>query len=79
MGLKYWWGGLIMISLFWIIIGTPCAVMAYWGSKVINDIGNAPSKNFQIQLSAWWIYVVQFFFFICLVGYGAFLINSNLE
>ena len=77
MGFKYWWGGLIMISLFWITIGVPCAIVAFWGSKMINDLGNFPTKSAKIQVSVWWIYLTEFFFLICLVGYGALLYNLN--
>ena len=77
MGFKYWWGGLVLISLFWVIIGTPCAVVALWGSKMVNDLGNTPSKSSKIQLSVWWIYLVVFIFFFGLIAYGAFLNNSN--
>jgi len=77
MGFKYWWGGLIFIALFWFIIGVPCAVVAFWGSKMVNDLGNNPTKSAQIQLSVWWVYLVAFISLVCLIAYGAYLINSN--
>jgi hypothetical protein len=78
MGFKYWWGGLIVISGFWILIGAPCAVVAFWGSKMINDLGNHPSNSIKIQVSVWWIYLVELFFFGCLVAYGSVLYYWNL-
>jgi hypothetical protein len=79
MGFKYWFEGLIMIGLFWIIIGVPCAVVAFWGSKMINELGNFPTKAAKIQVSVWWIYLVEIFFLLLLIGYGAFLYNSNVK
>ncbi len=79
MGFKYWYEGLIMISVFWVIISIPCFVVALWGSMMINDLGNHPSESARIQISVWWIYLVEFFFLIVLIGYGAFLINANLK
>lgn len=66
-----------MIAGFWFIIGVPCAVVAFWGSKMINDLGNFPSKSAKIQVSVWWIYLVEMFFLVCLVGYGSVLYNWN--
>ena len=79
MGFKYWFQGLIMISVFWVIIAIPCFVVAFWGSKMINDLGNFPTKSAKIQVSAWWIYLVEFFFIFLLIAYGAFLYNSNVS
>jgi len=78
MGLQHWYQGLIFIGVFWFIIAVPCFVVAFWGSKIINDLGNFPTKAAQIQLSAWWIYLVEFVFLLLLIGYGAFIINSQM-
>ena len=77
MGFKHWLQGLIVIGVFWVIIGTPCAIIALWGSKMINDIGNHPSKSGQIITSFWWVYLLAFIFFLFLMGYGSFLYNLN--
>jgi len=79
MGFKYWLQGLIMIGVFAVIIAIPCFVAAFWGSKMINELGNFPSKAAKIQISVWWVYLVEFFFLIVLIGYGAFLYNSNVK
>ena len=68
-----------MISVFWVIIAIPCFVVAFWGSKMINDLGNFPTKSAKIQVSVWWIYLVEFFFLLLVVAYGAFLCNSNVK
>jgi hypothetical protein len=79
MGFKHWFEGLIMIAVFWVIIAIPCFVVAFWGSKMINDLGNFPTKSAKMQVSVWWIYLVEFFFLFLLVGYGAFLCNANIK
>jgi len=68
-----------MIGVFWILIGIPCFIVAFWGSKMVNDLGNFPTKSAKIQISVWWIYLVEFLFLFLLIAYGAFLYNSNLN
>jgi len=79
MGFKYWLQGLIVIAGFAILIGIPCFIIAFWGSKMLNELGNTPSKSAKIHVSVWWIYLVAFLFLFLLVGYGAFLYNSNIQ
>ena len=79
MGFRFWVPGLMMILGFLVLIAAPCAIVAVWGSKMVNDLGNNPSKSATIQLSVWWVYLVEFFFLILLVGYGALLYNLNVS
>lgn len=75
-GFKHWFQGLEVIMLFLIVIGVPCFFIAMWGSKMINDLGNHPSKAAQIQTSAGWkIFLVEIVSFVLLIGLYAFLYN----
>ena len=80
MGFKYWWGGLILISGFVDHHrGALCGGRRFGVPKMVNDLGNHPSKVAKIQVSVWWIYLVEVFFLICLVGYGSVLYNWNFD
>ena len=76
MGFKYWVQGLIIISVFWVIIAIPCVIVAIWGSKMINDLGNFPTKSVQILMSAGWkIFLAEIVSFVLLIGLYIFLYN----
>ena len=47
----YWHEGLIFIIVFLIVMAIPCAAIAYFGSKLIAELGQYPSKSAKIQLS----------------------------
>ena len=79
MGFKHWFEGLEVVGLFLIVVALPCFFIGLWGSKMINDLGNFPTKSAKIQVSVWWIYLVEFFFLLLVVAYGAFLCNSNVK
>lgn len=67
MGFRYWYEALIFVFSFGAIILVPCFLIAVWGSKMINDLGNFPTKSAQIQSSAGWkIFIVEMFSFFCL-------------
>ena len=76
MGFKHWFQGLEMIFMFLMAVAVPCFFVGLWGSRMINDLGNHPSKSAQIQASAGWkIVLVEITSFILLVGVFMFLYN----
>ncbi|MBF0571693.1 MAG: hypothetical protein HQL12_07435 [Candidatus Omnitrophica bacterium] len=76
MGFKHWFEGLEMIGMFMVVVGLPCFFVGLWGSKMINDLGNHPSKSAQIQTSAGWkIFLVEMVSFVLLISLYIFLFN----
>jgi hypothetical protein len=53
---------LVLGSLLW--VGIPCFIVAIFGSKMINDMGNFPTKTAEIQMRGVWIIIVQVVFFL---------------
>jgi len=65
MGFKYWYEGLILVFFFFLIIGIPCSFVAIHGSKMINDIGNFPTKTAKIQTRGWyWVIIIEIVSFV---------------
>ncbi len=66
MGFKHWFQGLEMIGMFLVVVALPCFFIGLWGSRMINDLGNFPSKSAQIQAAAGGRYFGgnSFFYFI---------------
>jgi hypothetical protein len=58
MGFQYWGEGLIFVGFFLVIIAVPCYLIAFFGSRMINDLGNFPSKTAEIQISAGWKFLI---------------------
>ncbi len=54
MGFQYWYEGLIFIFFFSVIIGFPCFMVVLLGTKMINELGNFPTKAAKIQTSVIW-------------------------
>lgn len=76
MGFKHWFQAFEMIILFLVAVGLPCFFIGLWGTKMINALGNHPSKNAQIQASAGWkILLVEIVSFVILIGLYIFLFN----
>jgi hypothetical protein len=76
MGFKHWFQGLEIIAMFLVAVALPCFFIGLWGSKMINDIGNHPSKNAKIQASSGWkIFLVEIISFVLLIGLFVFLYN----
>ena len=76
MGFKHWFQGLEIIAMFAVVVGVPCFFTGLWGSQMINELGNHPSKSAQIQASATWkIFLVEIVSFLLMMGLNAFLIN----
>jgi hypothetical protein len=65
-----------MVGLFLIVVAMPCFFVAVWGSKMINDLGNFPTKSVQIQVSASWkILLVEIVSFSLLILLFIFFYN----
>jgi hypothetical protein len=80
MGFKHWYQGLEIIFMFAVVIGFPCIFTVLFGSKMINDLGNFPSKSAQIQASATWkMLIVEVLSFVLLMLLNAFLVNIQSE
>jgi hypothetical protein len=76
LGFKHWFQGLEMVGLFLVVVALPCFFVGLWGSKMINELGNTPSKSAQIQASAGWkIILVEVVSFTLLIGLYIFLFN----
>jgi hypothetical protein len=80
MGFRHWFQGLEMIFMFLVVVALPCFFIGLWGSKMINDLGNNPSKSAQIQASAGWkIFLIEIVSFTLLIGLYIFLYNLQSE
>jgi hypothetical protein len=76
MGFKHWFQGLEMVAMFLVAVALPCYFIGLWGTKMINELGNHPSQNVQIQASAGWkILLVEIISFTLLIGLFIFLFN----
>ncbi len=65
MGFKYWYEGIIFIVIFGMLVLIPCFFTAVIGSKMVNDLGNFPTKSAKIQSSACWkVLIIEIIFFI---------------
>ena len=66
MGFTHWYEALIFILVFSAIVGVPCFAVAVIGTRMVNELGNFPTKAAQIQSGASWkvliIAIVSFFF-----------------
>ena len=73
MGFQFWYEAIIFVGLFLVIVGTPCFFVALWGSKMVNDLGNFPTKSAQIQMKACGkIFMVEIVSFVLLVMFFQF-------
>ena len=65
MGFAHWYEGVVFILIFSTIIGVPCFAVAVIGTRMVNDLGNFPTKSAGIQSRACWkvllIELVSFF------------------
>lgn len=50
MHFQYWTEGFIFIGLFALVIALPCLMVAFLGTRLINHIGQYPSKSAKQQL-----------------------------
>ena len=65
MGFRYWYQGIIFVLIFGFIVGLPCFFVALFGTKMINDLGNFPTKVAKIQVDVLWkIFIVEIVSFV---------------
>ena len=70
MGFHYWYEGLLFVSFFAVIIGLPCYFVTLFGTKMINDLGNFPTKTAKIQTSILWkVLIVEIVSFMMLTAF----------
>ena len=50
MHFQYWTEGLIFIGLVLVIVGFPCLMVSILGARMINHIGQFPSKSSRLQM-----------------------------
>lgn len=50
MSFEYWHEGLIFIGLFVFMVGFPCLMVAWMGPRLIDEIGNWPTKTARAQM-----------------------------
>jgi len=58
MRFEYWNEGFLFIGLFMIMVGLPCLLTAILGVKLIDRLGQYPTKSAKLQLGI----CVQLFF-----------------
>ena len=69
MGFHYWYEGLIFIFFFSLIIGFPCFMVVLLGTKMINELGNFPTRAAKIQTGTIWkLFIVE-----CIAGFALWL------
>ncbi len=70
MGFKLWYEAVFFVLFFGVIIGLPCFGVAVIGTRMVNDLGNFPTKAAQIQSSACWkVLLIELFSFTLLVAF----------
>ncbi len=60
MGFKLWHEAFIFVLVFSALIVVPCYFIAFFGSKMINEMGNFPSRAEDIQSKSLWKVLVVF-------------------
>jgi hypothetical protein len=64
MGFRFWYEGTLFILFFLFIVGLPCFFVAFLGTKMMNDLGNFPTKTAKIQMNIIWkLLLVEIFSF----------------
>ena len=48
---QYWTEGLVFIGLMLFVVGVPCIAVAVLGTKLIEHIGQFPTKSARLQMS----------------------------
>jgi hypothetical protein len=67
---QYWTEGLTFIGLMLFIVGVPCVAVALLGTKLIDHIGQYPSKSAKLQMGICvQLLVVEIFSFLMLAGF----------
>ena len=50
MRFQFWHEGLIFIGCFFVMVGLPCLLTAILGTKLIDNLGQWPSRSAKLQL-----------------------------
>jgi hypothetical protein len=50
MRFQYWQEGLFFIGCFFVMVGLPCLLTAILGTKLIDSLGQWPSRSAKLQL-----------------------------
>jgi hypothetical protein len=73
MGFEYWHEGLLFIGLFLVMVGVPCFFTAILGVRLIEDLGQWPSKSARLQMGVCvQILCVEIAAFLMLAGFFKF-------
>ena len=76
MRFEYWHEGCIFIGLFLIMVGLPCLLTAILGVKLIERLGQYPSRSAKLQFGICiQLLLVEVFGFAMLAGF--FRVFSN--
>ena len=60
MGFRLWYEGLKIVLSFSFVVGLPCILVTLIGMKMINDLGNSPSKSASIQTGTIWkLFIIE--------------------
>ena len=51
---RYWTEGLIFIAAFFVVVAVPCVGVAMLGTKLVNDLGNYPTRSASFQMAMSW-------------------------
>lgn len=60
MGFKFWHEALIFVLIYSVLVLVPCYFIAAFGSKMINELGNFPTKSDAIQAKSLWKVLLVF-------------------
>jgi hypothetical protein len=67
---QYWTEGLIFIGLMLFVVGVPCVAVAVLGTKLIDHIGQYPTKSAKLQMSVCvQLLLVEIFSFLVLAAF----------
>ena len=50
MRFQFWHEGLIFIGCFFVMVGLPCLLTAILGTKLIDNLGQWPSRSARLQI-----------------------------
>jgi hypothetical protein len=50
MRFQFWHEGLIFIGCFFVMVGLPCLLTAILGTRLIDNLGQWPSRSAKLQL-----------------------------
>lgn len=74
MQFQYWYEGLVFIGFFLFMVGFPCLMTGILGTRLIDDLGQWPSKSarFQMKTAIPLLFVQVFSFFMLALFFHIF-------